>query len=149
MISGKVTNSSTNASYLIQTYREGVELMEILNLEMEVLKELQFEVNKPTILDFQLLFLTLLRPHDKITDEQQSQKFEKIIAKLNIYVSENASFLEYSIAQLAAACLLLTMRYTGLLQHYGTNNLVQRADPTLAWNRETEKLLGLLFNRDI
>ena len=40
MISAKVTNSSTNASYLIQTYREGVELMEILKLEMEVLKEL-------------------------------------------------------------------------------------------------------------
>ena len=68
MISAKVTNSSTNASYLIQTYREGAELMEILWLEIEVLKALEFEVNKPTILDFQLLFLTLLRPQDKIQD---------------------------------------------------------------------------------
>ena len=42
--------------------------MEILWLEIEVLKALEFEVNKPTILDFQLLFLTLLRPQDKIQD---------------------------------------------------------------------------------
>ena len=123
--------------------------MEILKLEMEVLKVLEFEVNKPTILDFQLLFLTLLRPHDKIEDSRQTLKFERIIAKLNIYVTENASFLEYSTAQLAAACLLLTMRFTGLLQHYRTNNLVEGTDPTLAWNKEIEKLLGLLFNRDI
>ena len=69
MISAKVTNSSTDASYFLRTYREGVELMEVLRLEMDVLKELQFEVNKPTILDFQLLFLTLLSPQDKIQDD--------------------------------------------------------------------------------
>ena len=93
--------------------------------------------------------MALLRPHDKIQDDQQILKFERILAKISIYVTENASFLEYSTAQLAAVCLLLTMRFTGLLQQYGTNNPGGGADPTLAWNKEIEKLLGLLFNRDI
>ena len=48
-------------------------------------------------------------------------KFEKIIAKLNIYVTENASFLEFSPVQIAVACLLLTMKYTDILRLYGSN----------------------------
>ena len=77
-----------------------------------------------------MLFLTLLNPQEKIDSERKTLKFERIIAKLNLYVTENASFLEFSPVQIAVACLLLTMKYCDILKFYGTNLSDKKNSPT-------------------
>ena len=68
---------------------------------------------------------------------------------MNMYITQNASFLHYTPAQTAAACLLLTMKLTGLIELYGSYHESEDASPTLVWDKSIEKLTGLLFHEDI
>ena len=61
-----MTSSETNARDIIKKANNSTTFKSVLKLEFEILKELEFDVNKPTIIDFQMLLTTLLKPHDKI-----------------------------------------------------------------------------------
>ena len=96
-----------------------------------------------------MIYESLLKPWEKIKDKKIALKFDKIYSKLSIHVSQNASFLWYTPAQVAAACVLLTMEFTGLLELYQANNMNKEADPSVVWDRRIERLTGLPFHRDI
>ena len=94
--------------------------MDIKKLELEILIELEFSLQYPSALEFLMIYSSLLQPESKIRDEKTAQKFDKFQTKMSIYIAQNASFLNYNAAQTAAACLLLTMKLTGLLELYET-----------------------------
>ena len=52
LIAAKLEYSGTNTKSIIQNARNDLEYKSITNFEFEILKELEFEVNKPTLLDF-------------------------------------------------------------------------------------------------
>ena len=96
-----------------------------------------------------MIYESLLAPWEKIKDDRTALQFNKFQTKLSLYVSQNASFLWYSPAQTAAACLLLTMKLNGLFEIYKTDMQSVETSPTIVWDRSIEKLTGLLFSRDI
>ena len=103
-----------------------------------------------------MVFESLLEPAKKIHDERTAALFDKFRMKMNIYITQNGSFLQYSRAQMAAACLLLTMKLCNLLELYdGSYDEPENEDepenvsPSIAWDPTIEKLTGLLFNDDI
>ena len=102
------------------------------------------------MLEFQMVFESLLEPAKKIDDERTAALFDKFQTKMNIYIAQNASFLQYSRAQMSAACLLLTMKLCNLLELYdGSYDEPENVSPTMAWDPTIEKLTGLLFKDDI
>ena len=58
---------------------------------------------------------------------------------MSAHTVENASFLEFSPAQNAAACLLLSMRFTGLLKRDKSSIISDVVDPSLTWDKNVEK----------
>ena len=90
-----------------------------------------------------MVFESLLEPDKKIHDEKTTALFDKFQKKMNIYIACNASFLQYSRAQTAAACLLLTMKLCNLLELYdGSYDEPENISPTIAWDPTIEKLKG-------
>ena len=66
--------------------------------------------------------------------------------RLSLYVAYNASFLKFSPAEIAAACLLLSMRFS-ISQANGLSGT--RFDPLLIWDKKVEEATGLIFDIDI
>ena len=64
-------------------------------------------------------------------------------------MAENASFLYYTSAQTAAACLLLSMKYTGILTPEKAKPPSYDVDPALTWDKNIEKSSGLILTLDI
>ena len=64
-------------------------------------------------------------------------------------MAENASFLCYTPAQTAAACLLLSMKFTGILNIEKSKQPSYDVDPALTWDKNIEKSSGLILTLDI
>ena len=52
IIAAKLNCSGTNAQIIFQSAEEGIEYSAVLNIELEILIELEFEISQPSPLEF-------------------------------------------------------------------------------------------------
>ena len=119
----------------------------VLHLEFIILREIDFNLHQPTPLDYLEIYYRLL---DLETEEQWTvERIKKTAFKMCRYVSQNASFLGYSIQKMTAAVLLLSINFCGVSDLFKDPEYAKNFDPSIIWDYELHYLTGLSYECDI
>ena len=118
LIASKLDYSATNPYKVApaQSSHRVVDFKAVLKLELDILFELEFEVSYPSQLDFFMRYSQLLQLQERIQNKRMAFLFEKVFTKLSTHIAKNSSYLCYTPAQTAAACLLICMNFTCIIK---------------------------------